>query len=165
MWDKMATCWAGEEDWMTARKQQNSPEDRYKFLTYILNKMKLPTEHRKTGKKDEKKKRFKKKTPRDLGPEDITVHTREGGPAVQLCGDSNVACTWTMENLPKEPSTKTIGKIQRILHSWWKRGAATPISNITTSLNTSTENITRKQITGPTWSHREGGNLRSTRKT
>ena len=24
----------------------------------------------------------------------------------------------------------TIGKIQKILHSWWKRGAATPISNI-----------------------------------
>ena len=32
---------------------QNSPKDKYKFITYILNKMKLPTEHRKTKKKDE----------------------------------------------------------------------------------------------------------------
>ena len=24
----------------------------------------------------------------------------------------------------------TIGKIQRILHSWWKRGAAAPISDV-----------------------------------
>ena len=32
----------------------------------------------------------KRGDPRDLGPEDITVHTREGGPAVQLCGDSGV---------------------------------------------------------------------------
>ena len=93
VWDKMATCWAGKKDWMTARKKQNSPEDKYKFITYSLNKMKLPTEHRKAEKKNEEK-RFKKKTPRNLGPEDITVRTREGGPTVQLCGDSNVACKW-----------------------------------------------------------------------
>ena len=48
MWDKMATCWAGEEDWTIARKKQNSQEEKYKFITYILNKMKLPIEHRHT---------------------------------------------------------------------------------------------------------------------
>ena len=65
VWDKMATCWAGKEDWMTARKKQNSPEEKYKFITYILIKMKLTTEHRQTKKKD-KEKMLKKKTPRDL---------------------------------------------------------------------------------------------------
>ena len=79
----MATCWAGEKDWMIKREEQTSPNDKYKFITYILNKMKFPTEHRKTEKIC--RKRFKKKTQRDLGPGDTTVHTREGGPAVQLC--------------------------------------------------------------------------------
>ena len=29
-----------------------------------------------------------------MGPGDNTVHKREDGPTVQLCGDSNVACKW-----------------------------------------------------------------------
>ena len=28
MWDMMATCWAGKKDWMIARKEQNSLEDK-----------------------------------------------------------------------------------------------------------------------------------------
>ena len=37
----------------------------------------------------------------------------------------------SMENLPKEQSTRIpLGRFKKILHSWWKRGAATPISNI-----------------------------------
>ena len=74
VWDKMATCWECKEDWMVARKKQHSPEEKYKFVTYILIKMKLPTEHIQTTNKD-KEKRLKKKTPRDLGPEDITVQS------------------------------------------------------------------------------------------
>ena len=50
VWDKMATCLAGKKDWMIARKEQNSPEDKCNFIAYILNKMKLPTEHRKNKK-------------------------------------------------------------------------------------------------------------------
>ena len=74
---------------------------------------------------------LRKKTPRELGPEDITVHTRGGGPTVQLCGESNVACKWINGEFAQGTKYKdTIGKIQKILHSWWKRGAATPISNI-----------------------------------
>ena len=104
--------------------------DKYKFITYILDKMKLPTEHRKIEKKDGDKK-FQKKTPRDLGHGANIVHTREDGPTVQLCGDSNVACKWINGEIAQGTKYKdTIGKIQRILHSWWKRGAATPISNI-----------------------------------
>ena len=104
VWDKTTTCWAGKEDWMTARKKQNSPEEKYKFITYILIKMKLLTENRQTKNKD-KEKRLKKKTPRDLGPQVIIVHMRDEGLTVQLCGDSNVACKWTAK-LPKEQSTK-----------------------------------------------------------
>ena len=50
VWDKMATLGASEEDWMIKRKEQTSLRDRYKFITYILNKRKLLTEHRKTEK-------------------------------------------------------------------------------------------------------------------
>ena len=39
---------------MFARRKQNSLEDKYKFITYILNKIKLPTEHRQTKNKDKK---------------------------------------------------------------------------------------------------------------
>ena len=70
------TFWAGEKDWMKRRKEQTSPRDKCKFITYILNKMKFSTEHKKAEKKDGEK-RLKKKTTRDLGPGDTTVHTRE----------------------------------------------------------------------------------------
>ena len=50
---------------------------------------------------------------------------------MQLCGDSNVACKWINGEFAQGVKYKeTIGKFQRILHSWWKRGVATPISNI-----------------------------------
>ena len=55
--------------------------------------MKLSTEHRKRTSEDNKKK-IKDKTPRDLGPEDTTVHNRSEGLTQQLCGDNNVACKW-----------------------------------------------------------------------
>ena len=120
VWANMATCWAGAKDWMIKRKEHASPSDKYKFITCILNKMKLPTEHRKTKKKG-KDKKFKKKTPRDLGPGDTTVHTREGRATVQLCGDSNVACNRNNGEYAQGTKYKdTTGKIQRILHSWWR---------------------------------------------
>ena len=59
VWDMMATRWAGQKDWMIKRKEYTSPKDKYKFITYILNTMKLSTEHRKL----EKKGGDKKKTP------------------------------------------------------------------------------------------------------
>ena len=51
VWDKMASCWAGKKDWMIARKKQNSSDDKYNFITNILNKMKLSTEHGKQERK------------------------------------------------------------------------------------------------------------------
>ena len=41
VWGMMATRWAGEKDWMMKRKEHTSPSDKYKFITFILNKMKL----------------------------------------------------------------------------------------------------------------------------
>ena len=80
----MATRWADEKDRMTKRKEHTSPSDKRKFITYILKKMKLATEHRKIKKEDGDKK-FQKKTNRDLGPGDNTIHTREDKLTVQLC--------------------------------------------------------------------------------
>ena len=38
------------ENWMIAKKKQNSLDVGYKFITNILNKMKLSTEHRQNKK-------------------------------------------------------------------------------------------------------------------
>ena len=120
---------------MIARKKPKSPEEKYKFIAYILNEMMLPAEHRQTENKVQEKK-FKKKTPKDLGPKDTTVHTRERGCTVQLCGDNNVACKWINGEFAKRTEhTETIGNIQRLLHSWWKKGVAKPISNIDSFVN------------------------------
>ena len=61
--------------------------------------MKLTTNHT----QKDKGKKLKQKTPREQRPEDITVHMRDEGPTVQLCGESNAACRWING---KEQSTK-----------------------------------------------------------
>ena len=112
---------------------KNTSEEKRKFVTFVLSQMKLSTEHRKTKNKD-KEKRIKEKTPRVLGPEDTTVHTRSEGPTVQLCGDSKVACERVNDEISQGTMYKeTIGTVQKKnknLHSWWKRKVAKPISNI-----------------------------------
>ena len=58
---------------MNARQMQNSLEDRYKFISSILNNMKLSN----TEKHERKmKKSGLRKTPKGLGPEDTLVHSR-----------------------------------------------------------------------------------------
>ena len=41
VWEKMVTKWAGEENWMKARKRKITLEEKYKFVTFVLGKMKL----------------------------------------------------------------------------------------------------------------------------
>ena len=42
-----------------------------------------------------------------------------------------MACKWINGDYAQGTKYKdTFGKIQRVLHSWWKRGAPTPISDI-----------------------------------
>ena len=99
---------------MLARKEQTLLEDNYKFFTYILNAKKLPTEHRITQNND-KEQRFKKKTPRDLGPEDVTVHRRDEGPTVQLCGDGKCGMQvdqWRI--LPGESTKRQLERFKRL---------------------------------------------------
>ena len=45
---------------MEARKIKHTPEEKYKFVIFVLSKMRLSTEHRKTKNKD-KEKRIKEK--------------------------------------------------------------------------------------------------------
>ena len=97
--------------------------------------MKLTAEHRQTKNKHKRNDAEEKDT-QGFGAEDITVHTRDEGPTVQLCGDSNVTCKWNNgEFVQGTKYEDTIGKIQRILHSWWKKGVAKPISNIDSFVN------------------------------
>ena len=65
------------------------------------------------------KRRIKEKIPRDLGPEDSSVHTRSKGPTVQPCVDSNVECKWINGEFSQVTKYKeTIGKIEKTLHLW-----------------------------------------------
>ena len=115
MGDKIATIWAGEEDWTRARLRKSTLEEKYKFVTFILNRMKLSTEYRKKKSKEIEKK-IKDKTPRDLGPANTTVHTRVDGTTVQLCGDSNVACKWINgEYSLGQKYRRRIGQVQKTL--------------------------------------------------
>ena len=101
-----------------SKKEENTPEEKYKLVTFVLKKMKLSNEHRKTKKKDKEKK---------LDPKIIQF-------IVQSCGDSNMACKWINGEFAQGTKYKeTTGKIQKTLHPWWKRGIAKPISNILTA--------------------------------
>ena len=85
---------------------------------------------------EKRKIRSLRKDTRDLGPEDITVHTRDERTTVQLCRDSDVACRWINGKITQGTKYKdTIGKIQKLLHSWWKKGVAKPISDIDSFAN------------------------------
>ena len=44
-WEKIATLWAGNDDWMEARKKKNTTDEKYKFVTFFLSRMKLSSEH------------------------------------------------------------------------------------------------------------------------
>ena len=39
VWDRIATDWAGEEDWMRARRRKNTLEDKYQFVTFALDRV------------------------------------------------------------------------------------------------------------------------------
>ena len=117
---KIATEWAGEEDWLRARNMKSTLDDKYQFVTFVIDRMKRSIVHRNNKGKDIGKK-VKDKTPRDLGPADTTIHTRVGGPDVQVCGDSDVACKWINGQY-------SLG--QKTLHSWWKEKKPSPISKI-----------------------------------
>ena len=51
MWENICHWLGGaKEDWMEATKKKNTKEEKYKFVTSVLSKMKLSIEHRKKQK-------------------------------------------------------------------------------------------------------------------
>ena len=55
VWDKIATDWAGEDDWISKRKNRTSSADKKKFVTPVLNRMNLSTVHRRVKVKEKGK--------------------------------------------------------------------------------------------------------------
>ena len=121
---------AGEEKWMRLRKKRNTPEEKYKFVTFVLHRMKLHTEHRKTRNKD-KEERMKDKTPRDFGTRrhQLTLDVKD---LLYNCAETAMRhASGSMVNLLRGRSIKSqLEKIQKTLHSWRKRRVTKPISNI-----------------------------------
>ena len=112
VWDKIATDWAREEEWMRERKVKSTLAEIYQFVIFALDRMKLSTLHRKNGKGLGKK--VKERTPRDLGPADTTIHTRADGLTVRLSGDNNVTCKWINGEYPlRQKFRGRIGQAQR----------------------------------------------------
>ena len=56
--------------------EKRTLEEKYKFVTFILGRMKLSIEHEKKRSEGIGKKIKDKKTPRNLGPADTIVQTR-----------------------------------------------------------------------------------------
>ena len=86
--DKVASEWAGDEECISKRVRCQTLEEKRKFVTFALKNVNHSTiPSTKTGRK-------KKDKPRTLVPADKTIHIREDGPTVHLCGDSEVAVKW-----------------------------------------------------------------------
>ena len=46
VWDKIATDWAGDDDWISKRKNKASVVDKTEFVTLVLDRMNLSTVHK-----------------------------------------------------------------------------------------------------------------------
>ena len=52
VWDKLATEWAGDEDWTSKRTKCQAPEDKKRFVAFALKSVNHSTIHRtRAGKK------------------------------------------------------------------------------------------------------------------
>ena len=67
VWDKIATDWTGKEDWVREREVKSTLVDKYKFVTFALDSVKLFTLHKKKKKRKDRKE-GKEKTARTWGP-------------------------------------------------------------------------------------------------
>ena len=75
VWDTIATEWAGEDEWISKRRNETSS-------AVVLNRMNLsncPQE----SKRNRRGETRLKKPPRKSGPADANVYTREDGPTVR----------------------------------------------------------------------------------
>ena len=119
--------WVGEEDWISERTQKCTPADETNFVTFALDSVTLSTVHR----REKVKVMVRKSARKRLEPADATKNTREEGPTVQLCGDSEVVGKWINGRYSLGQTYQgTIGQIQKTLYPCWKRKIANPISKI-----------------------------------
>ena len=87
VWDKIASDWAGKEDWISKRKDKTSSADKTEFVhTYTEPYESVNCPQERERKMERKTSRLK--TAEAIGP--ATAYTREDDPTVQLCGDSEV---------------------------------------------------------------------------
>ena len=117
MWDKVASEWAGREEWSSKRKRCLTAEDRRDFITFALQSVKPSTVHRSRF-EDKKQLSADRKEPRLVETPDTSINTREEGPTVQQCGDSNVAESGLIVIMLWDKNTEgKVGHIQKALHS------------------------------------------------
>ena len=129
--DNIATDWASKEDWVREKEVKSTLVDKNRFATFALDSVELSAVYRKRQ-SEMKGKKEKEKTPRDLGHADTTIHTGEDGPAILLCGDSNVTCKMDQGTIfsGTEEELAKFKKKKKTLHSWWTRKIANPMSKI-----------------------------------
>ena len=78
VWDKVATDWAGDEDWTRERKRCQTMEDKKRFVTSALRSVTHSTMRRtRNGKKNQEK--TEDKVPRIRLSAGKTIHIREDG--------------------------------------------------------------------------------------
>ena len=78
VWDKVASEWAGEEEWSIDKEKYQAIEDKRDFITFHTagcQNIQLCT-GRKLG---DKKRKAECEEPRIVGPPDFSIHTREEG--------------------------------------------------------------------------------------
>ena len=109
-------------------KDAKPAETKQGFVTIALKSVNHSTIHR-TRTRWKRKENSKDRVPRKLGPADKTIHIREEGTTVQLCGENEVAEKWINGQHAVEIQRKH-GHNQKTLHSWWKRKTAHPVSKI-----------------------------------
>ena len=103
MRDKIASEWAGAEDWRDTRKRCQPAMGKRDFLTFALMFVKHSAVHRPNIAESVGP---KKKEPRHLGLPDNSIASRTEGTTVQLCGKSNVANLGPMATTRWERSAK-----------------------------------------------------------
>ena len=112
VWDKIATEWAGKEDWMSERKKKGALADKNKFATFALNIVKLSTAHRKEKGERPKETRLKRRHQGTWGLRtQPSTHAKKG----RLCNfsetvrwrvnEATVNILWDIKYRGKRPCT------------------------------------------------------------
>ena len=128
VWGKVASECAGKEEWSIKRKRCQTADDKRDFITLALQSVKHATHRSRIG--DTKKPSEDGKDPRHVEPLDTSIQIRTEEPTGQLCGDSIVAEKWINGHYVIVQKYKEIRRVQKTLHSGWKKKVAYPVTQI-----------------------------------